>query len=47
MADVAAAIGCSESTAYSRLYAARENVRKHLVRVGVLDADRELAEVLP
>jgi RNA polymerase sigma-70 factor (ECF subfamily) len=47
MPEVAVAVGCKESTAYSRLYAARENVRKHLVRAGLLEANRELAEVLP
>lgn len=32
MPDVAHAIGCPLQTAYSRLYAARETVRRHIVR---------------
>ncbi len=47
MAEVAAAVGCNESTAYSRLYVARDSVRKQLLRVGLLTPGQALEEVLP
>jgi len=46
MNEVAAATGCTASTAYSRLYAAREQVRRGLLRVGLIERDQELAEVM-
>ena len=46
MNEVAAAMGCTASTAYSRLYAAREQVRRALLRLGLIERDQELAEVM-
>jgi len=46
MNEVAAAVGCTASTAYSRLYAAREQVRRALLRVGLIERDQALAEVM-
>jgi RNA polymerase sigma-70 factor, ECF subfamily len=45
MADVAESVGCKLSTAYSRLYAARNHVRGALLALGLSEADFELAEV--
>jgi len=46
MAEVAAALSCKESTAYSRLYVARSKVRRALQRAELLQPEQELAEVL-
>jgi len=46
MHDVSKAVGCAVSTSYSRLYAAREHVKRTLEAGGHLDAYRELAEAL-
>lgn len=46
MADVAAAVGCTPSTAYSRLYSARDRLRRGLTRAGVIESDQDLAEVM-
>jgi RNA polymerase sigma-70 factor (ECF subfamily) len=45
MADVAESVGCNLSTAYSRLYAARKQIRTALQAVGLSEGDFELAEV--
>ena len=46
MAEVASALGCTSSTAYSRLYAAREHVRRAFLRAGLIDETQSLAEVM-
>jgi RNA polymerase sigma-70 factor (ECF subfamily) len=46
MCDVAEALGCNESTAYSRLYVARSRVRAALTRGGLIEPGQDLAEVV-
>jgi RNA polymerase sigma-70 factor (ECF subfamily) len=46
MCDVAEALGCNESTAYSRLYVARSRVRAALVRRELIEPGQEIAEVV-
>jgi RNA polymerase sigma-70 factor, ECF subfamily len=46
MTEVAKSVGCSLSTAYSRLYAARKQVRGTLEALGLTEGDFELAKVL-
>ena len=45
MNDVAKSVGCTLSTAYSRLYAARKQVRAALEARKLSDRDFELAKV--
>jgi RNA polymerase sigma-70 factor, ECF subfamily len=45
MTEVAQTVGCNLSTAYSRLYAARKQVRSTLEALGLSEGDFELAEV--
>lgn len=45
MNEVAQSVGCNLSTAYSRLYAARKQVRMTLEALGLSEGDFELAEV--
>jgi RNA polymerase sigma-70 factor, ECF subfamily len=46
MAEVASALGCTPSTAYSRLYDAREHVKRAFLRAGLIDETQSLAEVM-
>jgi RNA polymerase sigma-70 factor (ECF subfamily) len=45
MSEVAKSVGCNLSTAYSRLYAARKQVRSALEAFGLSEDDFEFAEV--
>ena len=44
MAEVAAVMGCTRSTAYSRLYAARAHVEDALARAGILEPAATILE---
>lgn len=46
IAEVAEALGCGPSTAYSRLYAARTRVRDALERCGLIEPGQTIAEVI-
>ncbi len=46
MNEVALALGCTQSSAYSRLYSAREHVRNALEAAGQAEMYRDIAEVL-
>jgi RNA polymerase sigma-70 factor (ECF subfamily) len=45
MTEIARSVGCNLSTAYSRLYAARKQVRSALEALGLSEGDFSLAEV--
>jgi RNA polymerase sigma-70 factor, ECF subfamily len=45
MEQVAESVGCNASTAYSRLYAARKQLRTALIAAGCIDVESVLAEV--
>lgn len=46
MQEIADALSCTPSTAYSRLYAARAHVRAALEAQGLIEPDQEIAEVV-
>jgi RNA polymerase sigma-70 factor (ECF subfamily) len=46
MEQIAQSLGCTPSTAYSRLYAARAHVRSRLEARGLIEPDQDIAEVV-